>query len=196
MASNAGDPTAPSSRDRRTEILDAAGAVLLRHGFRKASVDEAARVAGVSRQGVYLHFSTKDALFGAAIEHLLEVSCATARDALSAPDLPLEQRILDAFEAISGGTLDARLDDVLPVAERLTGRSPAELEGEVIAEFAAALDASDPASAWRRNGDSAAEVARALYATSAGLKRLVSTMPAYLDALRCVIDLVCTPNNN
>jgi AcrR family transcriptional regulator len=190
-----GAETTPTRRDRRTEILDAAGEVLLRFGFRKASVDEVARAADISRQGVYLHFPTKDQLFGAAIEHLLDVSRSAARDALSTPGLPLQQRILDGFEAIAGGTLDARLDDVLPVAERLTGRSAAELEGEIIAEFTRALDDSETTSAWRRNGDSADDVATALYATSAGLKRLVSTMPDYLAALRCVIDLVCNDDD-
>jgi AcrR family transcriptional regulator len=179
--------------DRRTAILQAAGPVLLRYGFRKASVDDVARAAGISRQGLYLHFPTKDALFKATVEYLLEASIAASRDALSAPGVPLDERILNAFAAIAGDTLASRLDDVLEAAERLTGRPAAELEAEIVAEFTAALERSPASSPWRRHGDSAADVATALYATSAGLKRIALSRDDYVAKLRLTIRLVCNP---
>ena len=182
-----------ATRDRRAAILDAAAVTLLRHGFRKASVDEVARLAGISRQGLYLHFPTKDALFTATIEHLLEQSIATSRAALGTPGVPLEARILKAFEAMTGETLVTRLDEILETAERLTGRPATELEGEIIAEFATALDETPDSSPWRRNGDSAESVATVLYATSAGLKRLSPSVPEYLKSLRQAIRFVCNP---
>lgn len=182
---------AAPGRGRREEILDAAGRVLLRHGFRKASVDEVARVAQISRQGVYLHFGTKDELFAAAIEHLLASSVGAARAELADGGAPLDERILAAFEAIAGDAIDARLDEVLETAERLTGRTSAELEGEIISEFAAALASSPASSPWRRLGDDADEVALLLYATSAGLKRIAKTVPEYLAHLQRAIELVC-----
>jgi AcrR family transcriptional regulator len=186
-------PSKHQATDRRRAILDAAAATLLRYGFRKASVDEVARLAGISRQGLYLHFPTKDSLFTATINHLLEQSIATSRAALAAAGVPLEDRILNAFEAIGGDTLASPLDEILETAERLTGRSAAELEGEIVAEFAAALNETPASSPWRRHGDSAESVAVVLYATSAGLKRIAPSVPDYLDSLRRVIRFACNP---
>jgi AcrR family transcriptional regulator len=185
--------TTRAARDRRTVILDAAGATLLRFGYRKASVDEVARLAEISRAGLYLHFPTKEALFTATIEHLLAGSIASSRAALGAAGVPLEERILNAFGSMAGETLASQLDEVLEIAERLTGRPARELEAAIIAEFAAALDQTDDSSAWRRHGDSAESVATVLYATSAGLKHLATSVPDYLDRLRQAVRLVCDP---
>ena len=40
----------------------AATATFLRYGFKKTSMDDVAQAAGVSRQGLYLYFETKDVL--------------------------------------------------------------------------------------------------------------------------------------
>jgi AcrR family transcriptional regulator len=183
----------PTVRDRRAAILDAAAVILLRYGLRKASVDDVARHAGISRQGLYLHFSTKDALFKATIEHLHEVSIASSRAALAAPGLPLEERILMAFESMAVESLASRLDEVLESAERLTGRTAAALEGAIIGEFTRALDETPASSPWRRNGDGAESVATVLYATSAGLKRIASSVPEYLALMQRAIRFACNP---
>ncbi|MFJ6728081.1 TetR/AcrR family transcriptional regulator [Streptomyces sp. NPDC091281] len=176
---------------RRGGILDAAAGVLLRYGFRKASVDEVARLAGISRQGLYQHFPTKDALFTATVEHLLARSVSVSRSALERPGAALGERIVAAFEAMAGETLASGLDELLDTAERLTGRSAAELEGAIVAEFTRALEATDADSPWRRHGDSAEAVAALLYATSGGLKRASSSVPAYLESLRRAVRFVC-----
>ncbi len=185
--------TAPGSSrpDRRDLILDAAGAVLLRYGYRKASVDEVAREAGASRQGVYLHFPTKDDLFAAAITHLLAATVSSTNAALDGPE-PLEDRLLAAFAAMAGEQFTDRLDEILVTAERLTGRSPRELEGEIVAVLTTALERTAPDSPWRRHGDSAEAVARVLYATSAGMKRLAPTTSDYLDEMTRAIRLICS----
>lgn len=65
------------SRKARSKkaILDAATAVFLRHGYGGSSMDAIARAAGVSKQTVYHHFGSKEALFGAIVrarcDHLL-----------------------------------------------------------------------------------------------------------------------------
>ena len=43
-----------SGDSRREALLEAAVGVFARYGFRKTSMDEVARAAGVSRQGLYL----------------------------------------------------------------------------------------------------------------------------------------------
>lgn len=53
------------SSDPRTAILNAAGEVFARFGFKKASVEDIARRAGVGKGSIYLHFESKEALFEA-----------------------------------------------------------------------------------------------------------------------------------
>ena len=55
------------NRDRADRILDAAGALLLRLGYRKVSVDDVARSAGIGKGTVYLHWRTKEVLFHALL---------------------------------------------------------------------------------------------------------------------------------
>src|SRR2546427_1822516 len=61
---------APGSPQREA-ILVAATAIFLRYGFKKTSMDDVARAAGVSRQGLYLYFDTKDFLFREALQYLV-----------------------------------------------------------------------------------------------------------------------------
>ena len=72
----------PAPQDR---ILDAAMRVFRRHGFRRSSIEQAAEEAGLTRQALYHHFASKEALFRAVIERLYETSLAAeataARDA-------------------------------------------------------------------------------------------------------------------
>ena len=69
-SSNEGESTA---QDR---ILDAAMLVFRRHGFRRSSIEQAAEEAGLTRQALYHHFESKEALFRAVIERLHEKALA------------------------------------------------------------------------------------------------------------------------
>jgi AcrR family transcriptional regulator len=60
----------------RTRILDAAMLVFRRHGFRRSSIEQAAEAAGLTRQALYHHFKSKEALFRAVIEQLHENALA------------------------------------------------------------------------------------------------------------------------
>lgn len=44
--------------------------VFRRHGFRRSSIEEAAEAAGLTRQALYHHFKSKEALFRAVIERV------------------------------------------------------------------------------------------------------------------------------
>jgi AcrR family transcriptional regulator len=58
-----------SSRDR---ILDAAMEVFAQSGYRRASMDQVAEAAGLTRQAVYHYFKSKADLFHASVEALHE----------------------------------------------------------------------------------------------------------------------------
>ncbi len=50
--------------------------VFRRYGFRRSSIEQAAEEAGLTRQALYHHFSSKEALFRGAIERLYEQALA------------------------------------------------------------------------------------------------------------------------
>jgi TetR/AcrR family acrAB operon transcriptional repressor len=54
----------------RDRILEAAMTVFRRHGFRRSSIEETAEAAGLTRQALYHHFKSKEALFRAVIERV------------------------------------------------------------------------------------------------------------------------------
>src|SRR5882757_5643987 len=60
----------------RTRILDAAMTVFRHHGFRRSSIEQAAEAAGLTRQALYHHFKSKEALFRAVIERVYESTLA------------------------------------------------------------------------------------------------------------------------
>ncbi|GAA4788204.1 helix-turn-helix domain-containing protein [Actinomycetospora chlora] len=52
---------------RVSQLLDAAGELLLAHGYRRVTVDDVARRAGVGKGTVYLHVASKLDLFAAVL---------------------------------------------------------------------------------------------------------------------------------
>jgi AcrR family transcriptional regulator len=78
----------------RDRILDAAMLVFRRHGFRRSSIEQAAEAAGLTRQALYHHFDSKEALFRAVVERVYQ-------DALAA-----ESAAADAREKAGAGLAD------------------------------------------------------------------------------------------
>jgi len=78
----------PAKAPPQDRILDAAMRVFRRHGFRRSSIEQAAEEAGLTRQALYHHFASKEALFRAVIERLyeqaLDAEIAAARAAEAA----------------------------------------------------------------------------------------------------------------
>jgi len=72
--------------DPRTRILDAAITVFRRQGFRRSSIEQAAEAAGLTRQALYHHFKSKEALFRAVIERLYEDAFAAETAAIAATE--------------------------------------------------------------------------------------------------------------
>jgi TetR/AcrR family acrAB operon transcriptional repressor len=70
----------------RDRILDAAMAVFRRHGFRRSSIEQAAEAAGLTRQALYHHFKSREALFRAVIERLHDGALAAEIAAANAAE--------------------------------------------------------------------------------------------------------------
>ncbi|MER7011090.1 TetR/AcrR family transcriptional regulator [Saccharopolyspora sp. NPDC000359] len=57
----------PQPTERADRILDAAGELMIRLGYRKVTVEDVARQAGIGKGTVYLHWRTKEQLFESLI---------------------------------------------------------------------------------------------------------------------------------
>lgn len=77
----------PSAEDRRQQILDAAGEVFARKGFKGASVKELAAAANVSPGLLYWYFQDKAQIFTALLEQKIAGALGPVSSHVS-PDLP------------------------------------------------------------------------------------------------------------
>jgi AcrR family transcriptional regulator len=184
--------TSDSGAARQAAILEAATGIFLRYGFKKTSMDDVARAVGISRQALYLHFRTKEALFRAMVTHTLEAMHTRASAVLAREDLGLEERVLGAFEALHGkGIGSEHLDELIATTAALVGPVFRKVEQALVAEVARALDAAGVAARWKQAGTSAKDLAEHLSATSEGIKQKATTPAEYLDRMRIAVTIVC-----
>src|ERR1017187_1467753 len=126
-------PELETADARQLAVLDAAVRVFARFGFRKASMDEVARAAGVSRQGLYLQFANKEELFRKALDHSLNNQLSAAVAALARGEDGLEIRLIAACDAWSGrfvGSLGADAADLMCASTSLAGSTLAHYEAK------------------------------------------------------------------
>lgn len=69
MSANTDRVRDPRQRAERAErILDAAADLLAKHGYRRVTIDDVAAGAGIGKGTVYLHWKTREQLFGAVFD--------------------------------------------------------------------------------------------------------------------------------
>jgi AcrR family transcriptional regulator len=85
-----------TSPDKRGTILSAAYDVFINYGFRKTSMDDIARAAGMSRPALYQVFRNKTEIFRGLSLCLLEVMARDAREAFNSGK-PFPERLFDAL---------------------------------------------------------------------------------------------------
>ncbi len=85
----------PDERKLREErILDAAAALLVRWGYRKTTIDDVAREAGVAKGTIYLHWKDKSELFRSALMHAQQQASADVMQRIAAdPEGGLPHRL-------------------------------------------------------------------------------------------------------
>jgi len=86
---------------RRDEIVQAAVTIFSHYGYRRASLEEIAREAGISRSGLYHHFANKEEIFRAMSEHL-HCSVLTEAERIAKTTGLFEERLLAVLEAKLG----------------------------------------------------------------------------------------------
>lgn len=186
---------ASTSEGRRGPILQAAGAVFLRYGLKKTSMDDLARAAGLSRQGLYLYFQTKEELFRAVVLELIAATRAASKAALASETADVESRVLGAFDAAHGqglGKIESEhKDELFAAAEKFVGDAVNESEQSLVNDVARVLRTSGIAAHWKDAGLSATELAQTLYAASKGLKHTAGGHEAYRAGMRDAVRIVC-----
>jgi len=180
---------------RQLAVLDAAVAVFARFGFRKASMDEVARAAGVSRQGLYLQFANKEELFRKTLENSLNNQLNAAVAALARQD-GLEVRIIAACDAWSGrfvGSLGSDAADLMCASTSLAGTTLTHYEAEFELALARAIADSPLNDFCTTAGLSPADLARTLHATARGLKQSSATREEFVKGMTVAARMFCTP---
>ena len=183
---------------RQAALLDAAVGVFARYGFRKTSMDEVARAAGVSRQGLYLQFANKEELFRKALQHSLNRQLTAASAALSHTEDSLEKRLIAACDAWSGrfvGSLGSGAADLMCASTSLAGSTLAQFESRFEAAISRAI-ADSPLNHFCAAADlCAADLARALHATARGLKQSCASREEFLKGMTVAARMFCAPMN-
>jgi TetR/AcrR family transcriptional regulator, regulator of autoinduction and epiphytic fitness len=186
--------TAPD--DRRRRLLDAALATFGRFGFRKTSMEEVARAGRLSRQGLYLHFSTKEDLFRAAVRYALETGIEAASARLGDSALSVEEKLAGAFDEWVGryvGMIGADVTDLEEARDLLVGPLVAEHEALFIKKVAKMIRASPLPAAYKPVGLTARQLADTLHATALGLKHVCASRAEFGERFAVAVRALCLP---
>jgi AcrR family transcriptional regulator len=195
---NITSPRPADQESRQSVVLDAAVSVFARFGYRKTSMDDVARAAGVSRQGLYLSFANKEELFRRALEHSLSSQLACAIAELSRFENDLETRLVLACKEWSGrfvGFLGADAADLMCASTSLAGGTLAEYEWQFEEALAHAIGATPVADRCAAAGLNIADFARALHATARGLKQACKTQEDFVKVMTAAVRMACVPMN-
>src|ERR1700675_4781376 len=183
---------------RQAALLDAAVGVFARFGYRKTSMDEVARAAGVSRQGLYLQFANKEELFRKAVEQSLNSQLNAAIAALSRREDGLARRLIAACDAWSGrfvGSIGSDAADLMCASTSLAGATLAHYEAQFELAVARAIADSPLNGFCATAGLSPADLAQALHATARGFKQHSTSREEFVKGMTVAARMFCTPLN-
>ena len=164
---------------RLIPILDAAERVFMRYGYRQSNMELLAQEAGLSRQGLYLFFRSKGAVFGAVIERIQHDSLQKALDAgdkarrrgHSAPDIVTAQIIVRANAFLERLKESPHVAELNEESNRQCPEIVQEYSSRFVAGIAATIDAEvKQGRAALPKGVPAKKAAQLLVASARGLK--------------------------
>ncbi len=163
--------------DKRGIVLTAAFDVFITYGFRKTSMDDIAKAAGMSRPALYQVFRNKSDIFRALAGEFMTKAAAKAAASFET-DMPFRERV---FAAIDVSILDFhRLIESTPHGVELMGVNE-EIAGDIEADWcetmigvigtALARAEADGEIDLKRTGLCAEAVARIFMQAMEGMKR-------------------------
>ncbi|ATG39028.1 TetR/AcrR family transcriptional regulator [Phaeobacter piscinae] len=182
---------APSDPKQRA-ILEAAWGGFATYGYRKTSMDDIARRAGMSRPAVYLHFRNKEAILKALIDAHYAETADRLRAALTSKGTAAAQ-LLAAFEAQGGEAMEAMLNtphgmEVLEASLSSAGNHIDAGEALLRDVYAAWLAEMAATGTIRLTG-TAEEVARTFCSAMKGVKHTSADYASYRAGVRQLAQL-------
>jgi AcrR family transcriptional regulator len=166
--------------DRQDAILDAAFGAFATYGYRRTSMDDIARGAGLSRTALYLHYRNKEDIFRSLAVRYFDEALRDMTAALNLPGQTLEQALLSAFVAKDGKFMEAVLstphgEELMDAGFSVTGDLAAAGEARMVAVLGDWLAQR----ALPPDLGSGPEVAQAIIAAVKGLKTSARSLPDY-----------------
>ena len=120
--------TDPDAKVVREElILDAAERLLARYGYRKMTIDDLAREAGIGKGTVYLHFRSKEAIVLSHIDRVVNRVLAQLRE-IAASDAPPAAKLRDMLIVRVMSRFDSVQQFTESISEVLRDLRPALLQ--------------------------------------------------------------------
>ena len=178
---------------RQAHVLEAALAVFARHGFSKTSIEDIAKAAGISRQGIYFHFKNKDELLRASVQKSLDAGLRATNEILDDDRLTLEEKILQALDERFGrhaGLFHPDASDIATQCERILG----DAVGKYRSAFQRKLETAILASSAKKTKAAekrASTIANMLCACGLTWKHSLSSQQEFLEKMRDAIRLCC-----
>ena len=132
----------PTTRDR---ILDAAERLLARFGYKKTTMEDIAREAGLGKRTLYLHFPSKEAVALSTIDRIVDRLTGQLREVAAAVGPPEERlremllrRVLVRFDSVRhySHSLDELFESLRPAYMARRARYFAA-EAQVVADLLA-----------------------------------------------------------
>lgn len=184
--------------DPKHAILRAAQVVFARHGFRQTSMAMVADEAQLTRQALYHHFDSKEALFAALVDLLQEDGVAAARQAAAQGGRDAAgavARIVAAYHAslvasVAGSPYTAELIDE---SSRQCGAAISAHAKRFEKVLEAAIAGLSRAGGLTLRGIGARELAEMIAVAAKGVKVAYAAEgeAAYGQALKRIVELIC-----
>ena len=173
-------PPSATPVDRQDAILDAAFGAFATYGYRRTSMDDIARGAGLSRTALYLHYRNKEDIFRSLAARYFDEALRDMTAALHLPGQTLEQALRAAFIAKDGKFMEAVLstphgEELMDAGFAVTGDLVAAGEARMVAVLGEWLAQR----ALPPGLGSGPEVAQAIIAAVKGLKTSARSLPDY-----------------
>src|ERR1700732_468382 len=187
-------PKQPIDGARQEHVLSVALEVFGRFGFRKTSMDEVARSADISRQGLYLYFASKEALFRAAVRQELDAALAEASRCLDEETVALEDRVVAALDAwmgrFAGSMLASDIGNMLENSAMQLGDMATEFSAAFETRLSSAIAAATTGGDRRRLGVTAEDITGMLHAVGKGWRFQVDSRSEFVAKVAIAVRLV------
>jgi TetR/AcrR family transcriptional regulator of autoinduction and epiphytic fitness len=184
----------PTDSARREHVLSVALEVFGRYGFRKTSMDEVARSADISRQGLYLYFASKEALFRAAVRQELDTALSEASRCLDEENVALEDRVVAALDAwmgrFVGSMLASDIGNMLDNSAMQLGDMAAEFSAAFEARLSSAIASATTETDRRQLGVTPEEITETLHAIGKGWRFQVDSRSEFVAKVTVAVRLV------